>query len=103
MYKNTTIMVMSEFGRTVRENGNGGTDHGHGNVLWLLGGGISGGKVFGRWGGLADKELNEARDLPTTTDYRSVASYVLSEHLGLSQSKLLNVFPDFQSRSNPFV
>lgn len=103
MYKNTTIMVMSEFGRTVRENGNGGTDHGHGNVLWLLGGGVSGGKVFGRWGGLADKDLNEARDLPTTTDYRAVASYVLGEHLGLSQSKLANVFPGFQSRSNPFV
>ncbi|MDZ4837047.1 MAG: DUF1501 domain-containing protein [Candidatus Melainabacteria bacterium] len=103
MYKNTTIMVMSEFGRTARENGTGGTDHGHGNVMWLLGGGVSGGKVFGRWGGLADKDLNEARDLPTTTDYRSVASHILGEQLGLSQTQLASVFPGFQSRSNPFI
>lgn len=102
-YKNTTIVVMSEFGRTAKENGNGGTDHGHGNVMWLMGGGVSGGKVFGRWGGLADHSLNEARDLPTSTDFRAVLSSIIGEHLGLSSKQLAAVFPSYQLRSNPFV
>lgn len=102
MYQNTTIVVMSEFGRTARENGNGGTDHGHGNVMWLLGGGTPGGKVYGRWGGLADSHLNEARDLPTTTDFRSVITNVLGNQMGLSKQQILTVFPGFQS-ANPFV
>jgi uncharacterized protein (DUF1501 family) len=103
MYKNTTIIVMSEFGRTARENGNGGTDHGHGNAMWLLGGGVDGGKVYGRFGGLADNQLNEARDLPTTTDFRAVLSSILTEKLALSTQQLAAVFPGYQNTVNPFV
>ncbi len=93
VYQNTTILVMSEFGRTARENGNGGTDHGHGNAMWLLGGNIAGGKVYGRWGGLS--QLYESRDVPVTTDFRTVISTVLKEHVGLSQPALAQIFPDF--------
>lgn len=103
LYKNTTIMVMSEFGRTAKENGNGGTDHGHGNAMWLMGGDIPGGKVFGRFAGLADSQLNEARDLPTSTDFRAVASHILNEHLQVPQAKLAMIFPNFELRSNPFI
>lgn len=103
VYKNTTIIVMSEFGRTARENGNGGTDHGHGNVAWLLGHGVSGGKVYARWGGLAENKLNEGRDLPTSTDFRSIISATLNEQLGLSQKQLASIFPGFQAAGNPFV
>ena len=60
---------MSEFGRTARQNGTGGTDHGHGNVMFVLGGSIKGGKVYGRWPGLDDAQLNEGRDLAVTTDF----------------------------------
>jgi uncharacterized protein (DUF1501 family) len=103
LYKNTTIVVMSEFGRTAKENGNAGTDHGHGNVLWLFGGDVGGGKVYGRWAGLDNNALHEARDLPTSTDFRSVLSVVLAEHLHVSQTSLHQVFPDFQVPSDPFV
>jgi uncharacterized protein (DUF1501 family) len=103
MYKNTTIAIMSEFGRTAKENGNSGTDHGHGNVMWLLGGDIPGGKVYGRWAGLATNELHESRDLPTSTDFRSVVSTVLSDHMHVSQKALATVFPDFQGGQDPFV
>ncbi len=103
LFDKTTVVVMSEFGRTVRENGNGGTDHGHGNVMWLLGGGINGGKVYGRFGGLADKDLNEDRDLPTTTDFRAVLSKIFADQLGLSSQQLATVFPDFKASSDPFL
>jgi uncharacterized protein (DUF1501 family) len=103
-YKDTTIAVMSEFGRTARENGNGGTDHGHGNVMWLLGGGINGGKVYGRWSGLAEKDLHENRDLPTTTDFRNVLSFVLSNQMEASDNALRQVFPNFNiDTKNVFV
>lgn len=103
LYKDTTIVVMSEFGRTAKENGNGGTDHGHGNAMWLLGGNIPGGKVYGRWAGLAMRSLHESRDLPTTTDFRSVLSVMLHEHMSVSATSLTKVFPEFQNRQNPFV
>ena len=103
VYNNTTIVVMSEFGRTARENGNGGTDHGHGNAMWLMGGSVPGGKVYGRFGGLADNQLNEARDLPTSTDFRAVVSSVVSSRLGLSTKQMANVFPGYQFTSNPFI
>jgi uncharacterized protein (DUF1501 family) len=89
------VLTMSEFGRTVRENGNRGTDHGHANVMFVLGGGIRGGRVYGRWPGLTPEVLYEGRDLALTTDYRSVCSEVLSRHLG--QSQMSRVFPDFRS------
>lgn len=100
LYQHTSIAIMSEFGRTARENGNGGTDHGHGNVMWLLGGGVPGGKVYGRWTGLSENELHEKRDLPTTTDFRSVLSYVLSNQLEVSGKALQEVFPDFKTNTN---
>ena len=103
MYKNTTIAIMSEFGRTAKENGNGGTDHGHGNVMWLLGGDVQGGKVYGRWAGLDTNALHESRDLPTSTDFRSVVATVLSNHMHVSQNALSSVFPDFQLGQDPFV
>ena len=103
LYKDTTILVMSEFGRTAKENGNGGTDHGHGNVMWLLGGDIPGGKVYGQWGGLSANNLHEDRDLPASTDFRTVISAVLANHMEISQPGLNLIFPDFQSPGNPFL
>ena len=103
LYSNTTIVVMSEFGRTARENGNGGTDHGHGNVMWVMGGDVAGGKVYGRWSGLQDNQLNEGRDLPASTDFRAVLSSIIGENLGLSSKQLAAVFPGYQNSVNPFV
>jgi uncharacterized protein (DUF1501 family) len=91
----TVIVVMSEFGRTARQNGNGGTDHGHGNVMWLLGGPVAGGRVHGHWPGLGDGALHDGRDLAVTTDFRQVLAEVASGHLGLSQPGLATVFPGF--------
>ncbi|MGC1396018.1 MAG: DUF1501 domain-containing protein [Coleofasciculaceae cyanobacterium] len=98
VYADTTVIVMSEFGRTVHENGNGGTDHGHGNVMWLMGGGVKGGKVYGQWPGLAKEQLNEGRDLAVTTDFREVISSVLSRHLQLDNSKIQQVFPKYSPK-----
>jgi uncharacterized protein (DUF1501 family) len=102
-FKDTTIVVQSEFGRTAKENGNGGTDHGHGNVMFLLGGEVPGGKVYGKWGGLSQGALHEERDLPTTTDFRTVLSSILNNQIGVGSKTLAKVFPDFQSKENPFV
>ncbi|MGB5961121.1 MAG: DUF1501 domain-containing protein [Coleofasciculaceae cyanobacterium] len=98
VYADTTVIVMSEFGRTVHENGNGGTDHGHGNVMWLMGGEVKGGKVYGQWPGLAKEQLNEGRDLAVTTDFREVISSVLSRHLQLDNSKIQQVFPKYSPK-----
>ena len=103
LYRNTTVIVMSEFGRTAHENGNGGTDHGHGNVMWVLGGEVPGGKVYGRWPGLATKDLNEGRDLQTTTDLRSVLTWTLGEQMMRSRKDLERIFPDFSDKASPFV
>ena len=103
IYANTNIIVMSEFGRTAKENGNGGTDHGHGNVMWLFGGTTPGGKVYGRWSSLAERNLHEARDLPTTTDFRCVLSAVLNRQLEVSSAALARIFPGFADKQNPFA
>ena len=103
LYSKTTIIVMSEFGRTIKENGNLGTDHGHGNVIWLLGGTISGGKIYGRWSDLTPNNLYEGRDLPATTDFRDVLCYVLSNHLAISKKSLSYIFPDFNMSAKPLV
>ncbi|WP_068819592.1 DUF1501 domain-containing protein [Phormidesmis priestleyi] len=95
-YADTTILVMSEFGRTVHENGDRGTDHGHGNVMWLTGGGIRGGKVYGDWQGLTSDRLYQERDLAITTDFRDVIATVLERHLQLSDSKLTQILPSYQ-------
>ncbi|MBI3281555.1 MAG: DUF1501 domain-containing protein [Acidobacteria bacterium] len=87
------IVTMSEFGRTARENGNQGTDHGHANVMFLLGAGVQGGKIYGDWPGLAPEQLYESRDLNLTTDFRDVLGELVSEHLG--NRDLKSVFPAF--------
>jgi uncharacterized protein (DUF1501 family) len=95
MLDDTVILVMSEFGRTARENGNGGTDHGHGNVMWLLGGPVAGGKVHGRWPGLGAGQLNEGRDLAVTTDFRQVLGELCQSHLRLANPQLAQVLPAY--------
>jgi uncharacterized protein (DUF1501 family) len=87
------ILTMSEFGRTARQNGNGGTDHGHAGCLFVIGGSVKGGKVFGKWPGLEPEQLNEGRDLALTTDFRSVFGEVVRQHLGASA--LERIFPGF--------
>ncbi len=96
-FDDTTILVISEFGRTARQNGTGGTDHGHGNVMWALGGNIAGGKVYGRWPGIDTSALNEGRDLAVTTDFRQVLAGVCAHNLGLSDNQLAAVFPGFEA------
>ena len=87
------ILTMSEFGRTARQNGSGGTDHGHAGCLFVIGGSVKGGKVHGNWPGLAPEQLNEGRDLALTTDFRSVFGEVVRKHLGASA--LERIFPGF--------
>ena len=89
------ILTMSEFGRAVAENGNRGTDHGHGNAMMIIGGGnVRGGKVYGRWPGLAREQRYEGRDLAVTTDFRSVFSEVVRGHLSVTDTK--TIFPGFK-------
>jgi uncharacterized protein (DUF1501 family) len=92
----TVLVTMSEFGRTARENGTRGTDHGHANVMFVLGGPVRGGKVYGRWPGLDERHLYEGRDLEVTTDFRAVLSEAVESHLGIRDENL--VFPGFTSR-----
>jgi uncharacterized protein (DUF1501 family) len=87
------VLTMSEFGRTARENGNRGTDHGHANAMFIIGGGVRGGKVHGQWPGLATDQLNEGRDLALTTDFRDVFGEVATKHLGAVD--LNKVFPSY--------
>ncbi|MBY0404055.1 MAG: DUF1501 domain-containing protein [Cyanobacteria bacterium] len=89
----TNILVMSEFGRTVAENGNGGTDHGHGNVMWLLGGGIAGGKLYGEWKGLTPNKLFEGRDVPVNTDFRTVIGGLLQSKFSFTDDLIRVIFP----------
>ncbi len=97
----TVIVTMSEFGRTARENGNRGTDHGHANVMFILGGPVRGGRVYGRWPGLDPSQLNEGRDLALTTDFRRVLGEAVSRHLGNAQ--LNTVFPGFDNQPGKFL
>ncbi|WP_291984623.1 DUF1501 domain-containing protein [Luteitalea sp.] len=89
--QDVVVVTMSEFGRTVAENGTRGTDHGHGNAMLLLGGPVRGGRVYGRWPGLDTAQRVEGRDLAITTDFRDVFSEVLTSHLGVGD--LRPVFP----------
>jgi uncharacterized protein (DUF1501 family) len=93
----TTVLVMTEFGRTVRGNGTKGTDHGTGTVAFVLGGAVKGGRVASNWPGLAPSKLFENRDLQPTADLRSVAKGLLAQHLGLDAGALAKVFPDSQA------
>jgi uncharacterized protein (DUF1501 family) len=89
------VVTMSEFGRTAKENGNRGTDHGHANVMFVMGGGIRGGKVYGDWPGLVEEQLYEGRDLALTTDFRDVLGELVAKHLG--NPNLKAVFPGYEN------
>jgi uncharacterized protein (DUF1501 family) len=97
----TVIVTMSEFGRTARENGNRGTDHGHANVMFVMGGPVKGGRVYGPWPGLDQSQLYEGRDLAVTTDFRRVLGEAVSRHLG--NDRLDQVFPGFENSVGKFV
>jgi uncharacterized protein (DUF1501 family) len=99
--EDTVVVTMSEFGRTARENGNRGTDHGHANVMFVLGGPVKGGRVYGRWPGLDQSHLYEGRDLAVTTDFRMVLSEVVSRYLG--NKDLRTVFPGFEGQPGQFL
>ncbi|HEX8368251.1 MAG TPA: DUF1501 domain-containing protein [Pyrinomonadaceae bacterium] len=94
------ILTMSEFGRTARQNGTNGTDHGHGNAMFVLGNSVKGGKVYGDWKGLKPDQLNEGRDLAVTTDFRDVFAEVSARHLG--NKNLDKVFPNYQANAKKF-
>ena len=93
----TVILTMSEFGRAASENGNGGTDHGHGNAMMLMGGPVSGGRVHGRWPGLRPEQRYDGRDLAVTTDFRDVFSEVVTRHMGVAPDSLGRIFPGHSS------
>ncbi len=96
--EDVVIVTMSEFGRTVEENGTGGTDHGHGSLMMVIGGPVQGGKIYGEWPGLEKEQLFEGRDLAVTTDFRTVLSELVRGHLG--RSDLSGVFPGFKPGSS---
>ena len=91
----TIILTMSEFGRAVMENGSRGTDHGHGNAMFVIGGGVKGGAVYGKWPGLAVNDRFEGRDLAVTTDFRDVFGEVIARHLGADRKTTSAVFPGY--------
>ena len=99
--ENTVVITMSEFGRTARENGDRGTDHGHANVMFLLGGTVRGRRLYGRWPGLDPSQLYEGRDLALTTDFRRVLGEAVARHLG--NQDLNAVFPGFDNSSQQFL
>lgn len=97
----TVILTMSEFGRTVAENGTRGTDHGHGNAMLVIGGGVRGG-VHGEWPGLAASDLHEGRDLKVTTDFRDVFGEIVTRHLGADTATAARVFPRYGIKPQQF-
>jgi len=99
--ENITLVTMSEFGRTAHQNGTGGTDHGHANAMFVLGGGVKGGKVYGKWPGLSEHQLNEGRDLAITTDYRAVLGEVVAKSIGASNLGV--TFPGAHLNSKQFL
>jgi uncharacterized protein (DUF1501 family) len=99
--EDTVVATMSEFGRTAHENGNRGTDHGHANVMFVLGGPVKGGKVYGHWPGLDQSQLYEGRDLALTTDFRQVIGEAVVRHMG--NKDLAGVFPGFDSEPGRFL
>jgi uncharacterized protein (DUF1501 family) len=99
-FEDTIIVSMSEFGRAVAENGNRGTDHGHGNAMLILGGNIRGGKVYGKWPGLLPEQRYENRDLAITTDFRDVFGEIVTRHLGVRDTS--TIFPGYEIRPSNF-
>ncbi len=98
-WRQSVVVVMSEFGRTFRENGTHGTDHGHGNTLWVLGGGISGGKLAGDMTDLTPDTLFQGRDTPVLNDYRSVLADLMRGMYGLNRNQLQQIFPDVNMKN----
>jgi uncharacterized protein (DUF1501 family) len=98
--RDIVVVTMSEFGRTAKENGNRGTDHGHANCMFVMGGEVKGGKVYGKWPGLDDHQLNDGRDLALTTDFRYVLGETLTKHIGVKD--LATVFPGFDNNAHRF-
>jgi uncharacterized protein (DUF1501 family) len=98
--RNVVILTMTEFGRMLRQNGSGGTDHGHASCLFVIGGPVKGGKVYGQWPGLAPEQLYEGRDLALTTDFREVFAEVAARHLHASNLRM--IFPSFQANPANF-
>ena len=98
----TVILTMSEFGRAVAENGNRGTDHGHGNAMLVIGGGVKGGEVYGTWPGLRIDDRFEGRDLAITTDFRDVFGEVVMRHLGANETTAARVFPGYGVKPRQF-
>jgi len=99
--EDTVLVTMSEFGRTARENGNRGTDHGHANVMFVVGGPVHGGRVYGQWPGLDRSQLYEGRDLALTTDFRRVLGEGVQRHLG--NKDLATIFPGFENDPRRFL
>ncbi len=99
--EDTVVVTMSEFGRTARENGNRGTDHGHANVMFVLGGPVRGGRVYGRWSELDQSQLYEGRDLALTTDFRQVLGEAVLRHVG--NRNLSEVFPGYENKPAKFL
>jgi uncharacterized protein (DUF1501 family) len=98
----TVILTMSEFGRTVGENGNRGTDHGHGNAMIAIGGHVKGGEVYGKWPGLAPADRHDGRDLAITTDFRDVFGEIVMRHLGADEVTAARVFPGYGVKPRQF-
>lgn len=92
--KDTLVVAMTEFGRTVHQNGIGGTDHGHGSVMFVLGGSVRGGRIYGQWPGLAKSDLYMGRDVPVTTDFREVLGEIVVNHMQTQDAA--SVFPNFE-------
>src|SRR5258708_10013320 len=99
--EDAVVVTMSEFGRTARENGNRGTDHGHANVMFVLGGPVKGGRVYGRWPGLDQSQLYEGRALALTTDFRQGIGEAIARYLG--NKDLKRVFPGFENQGGQFL
>jgi uncharacterized protein (DUF1501 family) len=99
--ENIVLVTMSEFGRTAQQNGTGGTDHGHANVMLVLGGAVRGGKVYGRWPGMATEQLYQNRDLAITTDFRQVLGEAAFKTLGARNLEM--VFPGSQLKTAQFL
>jgi uncharacterized protein (DUF1501 family) len=98
--EDVVVVTMSEFGRTAKENGNRGTDHGHANAMFVMGGPVQGGKVYGKWPGLAPEQLNDGRDLALTTDFRDVLGEAVYSHLG--NRSIRSVFPNYDGSADKF-
>ena len=97
-WDNTVVVCISEFGRTFKENGNGGTDHGHGSAYWILGGKVNGGKVLGDQVRVERASLNQDRDLPVKNEYRAMFGGLFERMYGLDQTRLAAVFPQAEAR-----